>query len=194
MRIYTSTIGKLAKSGACARARGFTLVELMITVAIAAILLVIAVPSFNHIINANRLTTTANILVNALNTARMEAIKRNASVQFCGNTTGNNTADNLGTACGTSSGAVIVQTTSTTTAAVLGAATGLAAPVQLSGNITAVRFTSQGIGYQAGVTSAPYNGTVATLCVAGMSGNNRIAIGMTTGTIVATTPSSGTCP
>lgn len=194
MRVYTPTIGKLAKSGACARARGFTIVELMITVAVAAVLLVIAVPSFNNIINANRLTTAANSLVNALNSARMEAIKRNAPVQFCSNVAANNTTDNLGTACGTNGGAVVVQTTSTTATAVFGAATGLTTPVQLSGGITAVRFTSQGIGYQAGVTSAPYNGTVATLCVAGMSGNNRIAIGMTTGAIVATTPSSGTCP
>lgn len=181
-------------TGAAGRARGFTIVELMVTVAVAAILLVIAVPSFRNIINSNRLTTATNTLVNALNTARMEAIKRNAPVQFCSNSATNNTSDNLGTGCGTSSGAVVVQTTSTTTTSVLDSAPGLVAPVQLSGNITAIRFNSQGIGYEAGTTSTPYNNTVATLCVAGLSGNNRIAISMTTGTIITTTSSSGTCP
>ncbi|MBV8157618.1 MAG: prepilin-type N-terminal cleavage/methylation domain-containing protein, partial [Dyella sp.] len=43
--------------GAPCRARGFTLVELMITLAVAAILTMIAVPSFSNMINANRLTT-----------------------------------------------------------------------------------------------------------------------------------------
>jgi type IV fimbrial biogenesis protein FimT len=183
-------------TGAASRARGFTIVELMITVAVAAILLIIAVPSFRNIINSNRLTTATNTLVNALNTARMEAIKRNASVQFCSNSATNNTSDNLGTGCGTDGGAVVLQTTSTTTTQVLDSAQGLVAPVQLSGDITAIRFNSQGIGYEAGTSSAPFTGTVATLCVADLSSNNRIAIGMTTGTIIATTTttSTGACP
>jgi type IV fimbrial biogenesis protein FimT len=194
MRVYTPAIDKQTGSGGRARARGFTIVELMVTVAVAAILLVIAVPSFNTIINSNRLTTAANTLVNALNTARMEAIKRNASVQFCSNSTTNNTGDTLGLGCGTGSGAVVVQTTSSTSTTVLGSAAGLSTPVQLSGNITAIRFNSQGIGYQAGTTSTPFSGSVATLCVAGLRGNNRIVVGMTTGTVITTTPGSGSCP
>lgn len=194
MRVYTPAIDKQTGLGGGARARGFTIVELMITIAVAAVLLVIAVPSFNTIINSNRLTTAANNLVNALNTARMEAIKRNASVQFCSNTTANNTSDTLGSGCGTNSGAVVLQTTSTTSTTVLGGAAGLSTPVQLSGDIAAIRFNAQGIGYQAGTTSTPFNGTVATLCVAGLSGNNRIVVGMTTGTVVTTTPGSGSCP
>ena len=193
MRV-TSPLRNVPAIGMPCRARGFTIVELMITVAVAAILLIIAVPSFNNIINSNRLTTATNTLVNALNTARMEAIKRNASVQFCSNSTANNTSGNLGAGCGTSSGAVVVQTTSTTTTTVLNSAPGLVTPVQLSGDITAIRFNSQGIGYEAGTTSTPYNSTVATLCVSGLSGNNRMVIGMTTGTIITTTASSGTCP
>ena len=183
--------------GVPCRARGFTLVELMITIAVAAVLLMIAVPSFRNITNSNRLTTAANTMVNALNTARMEAIKRNASTQFCSDSATNNTSDTLGSACGTSAGAVIVQTGATTTASVLAATQGLATPVQLSGSITAIRFNAQGIGYQAGTTSftgSPYNSTVATLCVAGMSGNNRLTINMATGTIITTTPSAGSCP
>jgi len=59
---------------------GYTLMELMVTVAIAGILLGVAIPSFTSIISSNRLTTYANELVAALNLARSEAIKRGVQV------------------------------------------------------------------------------------------------------------------
>ena len=59
---------------------GFTLMELMVTIAIAGILLGVAIPSFTSIISSNRLTTYANELVTALNLARSEAIKRGQHV------------------------------------------------------------------------------------------------------------------
>ena len=54
--------------------------ELMVTVAIAGILLGVAIPSFTSIISSNRLTTYANELVTALNFARSEAVKRGIQV------------------------------------------------------------------------------------------------------------------
>jgi type IV fimbrial biogenesis protein FimT len=60
--------------------RGFTLIELMITIAVAAILLSIGVPSFQNIIRENRLATQANELITALNLARSEAIRRGQNV------------------------------------------------------------------------------------------------------------------
>jgi type IV fimbrial biogenesis protein FimT len=60
--------------------QGFTLLELMVTVAIAAILVTVAMPSFTNTIIGNRLTTINNELVGALNLARSEAIKRNQQV------------------------------------------------------------------------------------------------------------------
>jgi len=60
--------------------QGFTLIELMVTVSIAAILLGMAIPSFTSTITSNRLTTNANELVTALNLARSEAIKRGQHV------------------------------------------------------------------------------------------------------------------
>jgi type IV fimbrial biogenesis protein FimT len=62
---------------------GFTLMELMVTVAVAAILLFVGVPTFQETINNNRLTSNANALLAALNLARSEAIKRNVRVTLC---------------------------------------------------------------------------------------------------------------
>ncbi|MBL1278394.1 MAG: GspH/FimT family pseudopilin [Ectothiorhodospiraceae bacterium] len=62
---------------------GFTLIELMITMSIAAILLTVAVPSFNTTIANNRLATHTNSLVTDLNVARSEAVKRGTTVVLC---------------------------------------------------------------------------------------------------------------
>ncbi|MCF7966536.1 MAG: Tfp pilus assembly protein FimT/FimU [Methylobacter tundripaludum] len=62
---------------------GFTLLELMITIAIAGIVLGVAIPSFTSTIASNRLTTHTNQLVTAINLARSEAVKRGLRVTLC---------------------------------------------------------------------------------------------------------------
>lgn len=77
------------------QARGFTLLELMITVALMAIILGLAVPSFRDLIQNNRATTQANDLVSFLQLARSEALKIGQPVTIC---PANVTAETL--ACG----------------------------------------------------------------------------------------------
>lgn len=74
--------------------RGFTLVELMVTVAIAAILLAIAAPSFVSLSSSNAAESAATRLVDSLAYARSEAITRSANVTVCSKTQGANTCSN----------------------------------------------------------------------------------------------------
>jgi len=60
--------------------RGFTLIELMITLVIGVILLAVGIPSFKSIIDSTRLTTSANSLVMAMVLARSEAVKTGRDV------------------------------------------------------------------------------------------------------------------
>jgi type IV fimbrial biogenesis protein FimT len=61
------------------RHRGFTLMELMVVLALTAILLTLAVPSMRDFMRNGRLATAANDLLHAVSLARTEAIKRQAA-------------------------------------------------------------------------------------------------------------------
>ena len=76
---------------------GFTLLELMIGVAIAVILLTVGIPSFTSSVKQNQAASDANSLLMLLNLARSEAIKRVRTVTLC--------ISNDGSSCDTSSSA-----------------------------------------------------------------------------------------
>ena len=59
---------------------GFTLIELIVTVSVAAILMSMAIPSFVGTIKSNQLTTYVNEMVTTLILARNEAVKRGVPV------------------------------------------------------------------------------------------------------------------
>jgi type IV fimbrial biogenesis protein FimT len=66
--------------GNCHRSRGFTLVELMITLLVVLILTLIAVPSFKDYIEKSRVRGTADQITDLLARARASAVKSNLPV------------------------------------------------------------------------------------------------------------------
>lgn len=63
--------------------RGFTLLELISTISIAAVLATTAIPAFSGLVQRNRITTEINTFVAHLHYARSEAIKRATRVVMC---------------------------------------------------------------------------------------------------------------
>lgn len=67
---------------------GFTLVEMLTAIAIAAILLAIAVPSYSGSRLNSQLRASSNDLIGSINLARSEAIKRGTTVTVCASSSG----------------------------------------------------------------------------------------------------------
>lgn len=70
------------------KTKGFTLFELIVTIAVAAIIVTIGVPGFQNIVANNRAVTHTNDLVTALNLARSEATRRGTDILVCRSTDG----------------------------------------------------------------------------------------------------------
>ncbi len=62
---------------------GFSIIELMLSIALLAVVVVLGVPSFSQVIESNNLITKNNLLVGDLNIARSEAIKRGQNITLC---------------------------------------------------------------------------------------------------------------
>lgn len=67
---------------AVASRRGFTLVELMVTISLVALLMMLAIPSFTGMLRNNQVRTIADSLQNGLRLAKSEAIQRNRQTVF----------------------------------------------------------------------------------------------------------------
>lgn len=64
--------------------KGFTLIELVVTLAVVAIILTIAVANFSQFMNENRVYALALEIKTNLASARAESIKRGGLVKICG--------------------------------------------------------------------------------------------------------------
>jgi type IV fimbrial biogenesis protein FimT len=62
------------------RQRGYTLLELMVTLGIVGILAGVAAPSFSDFVRTQQLRSVANDLATSFQLARSEAVKRNADI------------------------------------------------------------------------------------------------------------------
>jgi type IV fimbrial biogenesis protein FimT len=157
-------------------ARGFSLIELMVTISVAVILVAIAIPSFVDITVTNKLSSTSNDLISALTSARIEAIKSNTNISVC--------ADNTNI-CSVQKGSTTLRN----------GITGITAPIQIQ-NVTALIFSGQGLAHSSGNTT-PYSGLVADIYTTRISTNNHRCVYMSAGGSVlqtCTITSLGACP
>lgn len=74
------------------KTKGFTLVEMMVTVAVLAIVLGMAVPDLTAMVQSYKITTAASSLASGMALARSEAIKRGVNVTMCPSSDGSNCA------------------------------------------------------------------------------------------------------
>lgn len=126
--------------------RGFTLIELMVTLLVAAILFGVAVPNFSRLVESNRVTSATNELVAALNAARSEAVRRGRDVVICASDDG----DNCGAANGWRDGWVMFGDTDGSGAIngdeeVLRVVGAFSDQLDLSGDESVIRYRSNGV-------------------------------------------------
>lgn len=65
------------------RADGFTLIELIVTLVVAAIIIAVGIPGMSNLMANNRATAHTDSLITALSFARSESVKRGISVSLC---------------------------------------------------------------------------------------------------------------
>jgi len=148
--------------------RGFTLIELMVTLAVAGILLGIAVPSFRQLIFSNRLTATANEVVTALTVARSESVKRNVRINFTA-----------------TAGVQLLDGT------VMRDAVAIPASINLS-SVQPLEATPLGFMVQAGAT-AGFNGLIADINTTALAANNHRCVYLVSGMALDTCTDSSPC-
>ncbi len=119
---------------------GYTLVELVITIAIVAILATIALPSFARVIASNSVVSGVNEFIAAVNLARMEAVRRGSRTGIC--------ASDNGSTCGTDwdAGYMVYAASSGTPAVITPLRAGkMSSRNTLTGSANDIKFTSRGL-------------------------------------------------
>ncbi len=145
-----------ASSGASPReaARGLSIVEVMVVLALAAILASVAIPSLQGTMQMNRLETASNQFVAALSMARSEAVKQGARVTVCPAAAGlpcplvtvypTDWSQGWNVCCTPSSNPAATAAVPTNPPAAVTSSGPLAAPMTLWGNVSAITFDPMG--------------------------------------------------
>lgn len=162
------------------RSRAFTLVELLIAIAILTVLVGVAIPGYNDMTLGSKLRSQANDLVAGAVLARSEAIKRNQAVTLCASSDG---ATCTGTWANgwivTSSGGLVIQVHG-------------AAPSGFLITSAQTSFTFQPTGV--GVTPAPADSTfVVCRATPSVGGQERVVNITLTGRASVTKTNNATC-
>lgn len=157
--------------------QGFTLVELMVALAVAAVLAAIAAPAFDQLTLGSKLRTQANELAAGALLARSEAIKRNQTVTLCASSDG-------ATCVGAWANGWIVRTTGGAVLRAHGAAP--SGFLVKSGVITSIVFQPSGVG----TTSATLTVCRATPSV---GGQERVVSISATGRATVSKTTTGSC-
>jgi type IV fimbrial biogenesis protein FimT len=161
---------------------GFTLIELMVVVAVTAVILTVAAPNLAGMIVTSELEAQANAFLSAVHLTRNEAVKRNTRVVLCKSTTGS-TCDTSG---GWENGWIIFHDVNNNTAVDAGETIiqrkqALPASLLLKGNSPVskyVSYTSTGV---AKLSSGAFQAGTLTLCSLSSSGGEarQIVISIT---------------
>lgn len=172
----------------------------MITIAVAAVLLSIAIPSFRNLILSNQLATISNEWVAAVNYARSEAVKRGSITVVCGEN-GNQGTGALSNGCESVVGQVRSRPANAPTSTTLARA---ALDTEIPEAITlqdteSVQFGSDGVGRPPGAAdpSSLFDGLIAEVNTDQLDNNNLRCVYLETGTTVTTctmTGAQGGCP
>lgn len=112
--------------------KGYTLLELMVTVAIIAILASASYPSLRDTLNRNRVASSVNSFIGAVSFARSEAIKRNDTVTMAASDS--KSADEWGGGWSISAGGTTIRTFAALSGSTLNS----------TGNISSFSFNSRG--------------------------------------------------
>ena len=75
------------------KSKGFTLIEILITLVIVGVLLTVGVPAMKTFLQSGHLVASTNELLSAFHVARSESVKGNARVTICSSSNGTSCSD-----------------------------------------------------------------------------------------------------
>jgi type IV fimbrial biogenesis protein FimT len=169
--------------------RGFTLVELMVALAVLAILVSLAVPSMRDMILRNRVATTTNVLVSATALARSEAVMRSVPVMVCNSSNPDSSTPTCSTGSSWADGSIVFVDTNGNnkheqdgTEEVLRTFAGVPQNINLTPNAPNARgvvFNRSGQASGVNSSSAATSGAVFVICADGLAQGRETTLGAT---------------